>query len=417
MVKIFSHLFYVPGINFKQLFGNISKTKEMYLSKKTVKKSGLLFLWMVLLFSKTLVAQTDSSHMRISLLTCAPGDELYATFGHTAIRIIDSTQHTDYIYNYGTFDFDDPDFYIKFTRGKLDYFLSVQTVPQFMYEYQVENRNVYEQELAVSGDTKRAIVKALSDNMQGANRYYKYDFQYNNCTSRVRDILIQYAGLKVEHPIVPQGTTFRNLLHNYLDRGGKSWSKLGIDLVLGSPVDKKVNIEESMFLPDYLMKGADSALSANQSTLLSKKTLLYTGTRTDEPNRNWSFIVFSVAAILIGSISFIKNKTAQTITRVFDFILLLGTGLIGCLLLFMWFGTDHKSCAANYNLLWALPTHLIAAFAVWKNPPWLRKYFTVCAFLYALVLITWFWLPQQINPALIPVTLLFLARFVQLRKA
>ena len=104
--------------------------------------------------------QNDSSHLRISLLTCAPGEELYSVFGHTAIRITDSIQRTDLVYNWGTFDFDDPDFYTKFVRGKLDYSLSVSGFTEFMYEYDVTKRDVTEQELQLTGDQKMQLQNA-----------------------------------------------------------------------------------------------------------------------------------------------------------------------------------------------------------------------------------------------------------------
>jgi len=381
-----------------------------------VKNKGLPLLLVALVSCLAVFAQTEPSRLRISILTCAPGDELYATFGHTAIRIIDSSQQTDLVYNYGTFDFNDPDFYSKFTRGKLDYFLSVATLPQFMYEYQVENRDVSEQELRLTDSIKRAILTALTENLAGAARYYKYDFLYNNCTSRVRDILIKYAGLKANQTLVPAKTSFRNMLHEYLDKGAKSWSKLGIDLLLGSPIDQLVNIPESMFLPDYLMKGIDSSVHSKPSGILEKKILLFRGIQSQEPFHNRPFYFFSVFALLVAGISFIRHKAARQMTKAVDFMLFLVTGLVGFLVLFMWFGTDHTSCAANYNLLWALPTHLIAAFALWRNPGWLQKYFGFCSVYYLLILVFYFFLPQQLNTGFIPFILLLLFRSLQWRK-
>jgi hypothetical protein len=381
-----------------------------------VKKTGLLFILFACIFCTNITAQTDTSHLRVSLLTCAPGDELYSTFGHTALRLVDSSKQTDIIYNYGTFDFDDPDFYVKFTRGKLNYFLSVESLPQFMYEYQMEKRAVIEQELNIPASAKTAIADALTENLAGANRYYKYDFLYNNCTSRIRDIIQKYAGLSVPSPLVPQKTTFRNMLHEYLDKGGKPWSKLGIDLLLASPIDKKVTITQSMFLPDYLMKGIDSAAPGKDGSFIKSRTVINAGSPSAPGSNYWPLFILSGVCIVIAFVSLLKNKTAQTLTKVFDVLLFLKTGLIGCLLLFMWFGTDHKSCAVNYNLLWALPTHLIAAFTVWKRPKGLSQYFTASSVLYCLLLITWLWLPQQLNPAFIPVVLLLLFRSVQLRK-
>jgi hypothetical protein len=388
----------------------------MYLSKKRlVKKIVLTCMLIGILFGKS-YAQSNASHLRISVLTCAPGQELYSTFGHTAIRIIDSSRQTDLVYNYGTFDFSDPDFYSKFTRGKLDYFLSVAPLDDFMYEYRSENRDVHEQILAADDGTKEIIRLALAENLAGPARYYKYDFLYNNCTSRVRDILLKYAGLKADQELVPAGTSFRDMLHEYLNKGNQAWSKLGIDLVLGSPIDRKVNITESMFLPDYLMKGIDSSVHHPSSHVLQEKIRINQGNGQPTPFRNTPLILFSLLAIVAGIIASLKHKTAITLTRLIDFFLLLFTGLTGCLLLFMWFGTDHAACAANYNLLWAMPCNLVAAFAVWKRPGWLQKYFTFYTLVLLATLLGWLWLPQELNTALLPVCLWLLFRTNRLRK-
>ncbi|MEO8173556.1 MAG: DUF4105 domain-containing protein [Sediminibacterium sp.] len=374
-----------------------------------MKKLSLL-LFIIIFFSQRNAAQDSSSHVRISLLTCGASEELYSTWGHTAIRIIDSVQQSDIVFNFGFFDFNDPDFYAKFTRGKLDYFLVAQSFPDFMYEYQVEKRSVIEQELRLTSSEKIEITQMLIQTLNSPARVYKYDFLYNNCTSRVRDILIKYGGLQPAGALVPSGTTFRNMLHEFLDKG-HPWSKLGIDLLLGSPIDKVVTGNESMFLPDYLMKGVDSS-----SNILLQKAVLNNGSANEIPNYNWPLYIFSLIAVMIIGVSAIKNRSAMILSRVLDITLFLVTGLIGCFLLFMWFGTDHKACAANYNLLWALPTNLIAVFALRKNPQWLRRYFNVCVVIHLLTLLLWFWLPQQLNIAFIPLVVLLLQRCWKLGK-
>lgn len=368
----------------------------------------------VLLSCAIQVHAQDSSHLRVSLLTCAPGDELYSLFGHTAIRVVDSATGLDYVYNYGTFDFNDPDFYMKFTRGKLDYMLSVSTLPEFMQEYQFEKRTVTEQELELSGTEKLYLLQTLNKTLTGPGRYYKYDFLYDNCTTRVRDLLLR-AGLRAERQLVPDNTRFRDLLHQYLDGGAQPWSKFGIDLLLGSPVDKKMNITESMFLPDYLMKGVDSSVHGSNN-VLQNRIVLNEGLPSNRKNTNWPLYVFSTLAIVVIAVSYSKNKTAVRLVGMMDMLLFLVTGLIGCLLLFMWFGTDHRSCAYNYNLLWALPTHVVAAFALRKQPRWLAGYLLFCVALYLLLLIGWFFLPQHLNIALFPFLLLLLQRCWMRRK-
>lgn len=389
-----------------------NKTAVPFQKKKVKKISCWLLL---LLISLGTSAQTDSAKLRISILTCAPGSELYSTFGHTAVRITDSITQTDLVYNYGTFDFNDPNFYSKFTRGKLDYFLSVSDLPSFMYEYQSENRTVHEQVLLLSIENKKTIQQALTNNLTGAARYYKYDFLYNNCTSRIRDILIQYAGLPANQLLVPKETTFRNMLHEYLDKGNQSWSKLGIDLLLGSLIDKKVNIPQSMFLPDYLMKGIDSSVNSEKN-ILQQKIILNQGASSPSSFVDEPLIIFSIFSGILLFLSFLKYRVAKLIVRWVDFLLLLITGLIGCLLIFMWFGTDHKACAANFNLLWALPTNLVAAIAFWKNPQWLVKYFRMIEVIYFVLLIFNPLLPQEYNTGFFAIIVLMELRLLMLRR-
>jgi hypothetical protein len=382
-----------------------------------VKKISLVLLLFISVFTQQLDAQDTVPRLRVSILTCGPGEELYSTFGHTAIRIIDSTAQTDIVYNYGNFDFNDADFYMKFTKGVLDYFLGATSFAEFMYEYQVTKRDVTEQELLLTDSAKLSIRKVLNETLFSAARFYKYDFLYDNCTSRVRDILIKYGGLQTDKLLVPEKTTFRNMLYEYLDKGNQPWSKLGIDILLASPIDIKVNKTESMFLPDYLMKGIDSSVNSNHVGLVLQKKILNNGASINPGNPKLPLYLFSAFAMIMAVISFASNKPARTLTRILDFSLLLITGLIGVLLVLLWFGTDRQVHDSNYNLLWALPTNAIAAFAIWKKPSWLRKYFTVSSFIYAITLLLWAWLPQELNISLVPIVILLLFRSLALKRS
>jgi len=358
-------------------------------------------------------AQTDSSNcrLRISVLTCAPGSELYSTFGHTAIRVIDSTQQLDLVFNWGTFDFNDPNFYLKFIRGKLDYILSVDKYNDFIVTYQEEQRSIWEQELELTCKEKLELFAAMKQNLQGANRFYKYDFLFDNCTTRVRDMVFKnIPGLRVTDSLTLDGVTFRNQIHEYLDEGAKPWSKLGIDILLGSKLDKNVNNWDAMFLPDYLMQGLDVSNLADEG-IIHPSTLIYKATPQDI--RAWKYaplLIFSLFFALLIAFSFMHKPWAIRITKIADSLFLYITGVLGFLLIFMWFGTDHTICKNNYNLIWALPFNFIAAFFIWKRPLWVRRYFYAAALLYGLLLLSWFWLPQQINIALIPLTIYMLLR-------
>jgi hypothetical protein len=196
----------------------------------------------------------DSSHIRISLLTCTPGQELYSTFGHTAIRITDSSSVTDYVFNYGTFNFDDDGFYTKFIRGKLLYYLSVENFTDFKFAYQAENRGITEQILNLDAEEKIAMKLALYENAKEKNKYYKYDFIFDNCTTRARDMLVKYKKNQTTfQPVMPKGTSFRKAIHLYLDKNGKDYQDIlklaSTDLWLG-----KVNITGYLSTNDVFLK-------------------------------------------------------------------------------------------------------------------------------------------------------------------
>lgn len=344
--------------------------------------------------------------IRVSLLTCTPGDELYSTFGHSALRVTDTVRNTDLVYNYGTFNFDEPGFYSKFIRGKLNYFISVDDFYSFQAEYQYENRGITEQVLDLTCAEKENLAEFLSWNMLPANRNYKYDFTFDNCTTRLADVAEKVTDSTVDfHPILTEPTTFRNAIHEYLDRNHKSWSKLGIDILLGSPLDRDMTNRETMFLPDNLMKGFDSATIGNQPLVKEKEIILSKKYIPDEKNNlNNPLFIFSCLFVLIAFLSFSNSAFLIRTLASFDSLLFFLFGFTGILLLFMWFGTDHYMTKANYNLLWAWPTHIIAAFFIHTKRRWIRIYMLIYALFGLLLLGVWHFLPQEMNMALIPLT-------------
>jgi len=351
------------------------------------------------------------------LLTCAPGEELYSTFGHTALRVQDGQKGTDFVFNYGTFEFG-PDFYTKFIRGKLLYFLSVQEFTEFMYEYQLQSRSIQEQVLQLSCAEKQKFYTALQVNAQEQNRYYRYDFLFDNCTTRAGDIVVKNTDSPVVFKnILPEAhPTFRNLIHSYLNAGHQYWSKLGIDILLGAKLDSKVTNREAMFLPDYLLKGFDSASVNNHSLVTPPQTIL----QMPSPLKDKSFfnpgVVFVLLLVIVVGISFIHSNWVRAFISVFDFFSFFILGLAGLLLLFMWFGTDHKVCQNNYNLLWALPANVVMAFFVHSKKQWVKKYFNLVFWLSLVLAVAWFFLPQQMNNALLPVVFLIIYRSWHLSK-
>lgn len=351
----------------------------------------------------------DSSRLRISLLTCTPGDELYSLFGHSALRVIDSNSVTDHVYNYGTFNFDDKNFYLKFVRGKLLYYISIEQFEEFKWLYQSTGRKMTEQVLNFTGEEKKAVKNFLAENLKEENKYYQYDFFFDNCTTRLRDLIVKYKQPAPVLPAVrPADMRFRQAIHEYLDKGNQQWSKLGIDILLGARTDRVMTAAEQQFLPDNLMMALDS--NRNGQLVSSSQNLYTLEAQPAGKNPFTPFVFFSALLVLFVILHFLAGKKFPLLMAGLDGMLFFLTGLLGFILIFMWVGTDHSMTKNNYNLLWALPTHLFISFFIGSKKAWVKKYFSFTIIAGVLLLISWYFLPQQLNVALVPFVLLLMFR-------
>lgn len=327
--------------------------------------SHLYIILLLLLSSIGVTAQitstTPAKHLRISLLTCGPGAEIYSVFGHSALRVIDSTVGTDIVYNYGTFDGFDKNFEINFMRGKLLYYLSDEDYTSFMSIYFQDHRWVSEQVLLLNAAEKAKIEDFLLDNMRPANRAYHYDFFFDNCSTRIRDIFEHGLGNQFKYPnVLPSGKSisFRTIINQYLHN--EHWTLLGINILLGSKVDKNMSNAEIMFLPDFLQDGVGGATLNGQPFATQSKQLLPGQPSTPETSTNSAAIIMWLLAAIttIG----LTIPSLKIIGSIMSNLTLLVTGLLGVLIVFMWLGTNHQTCSNNFNLLWALPTNLFFMF-------------------------------------------------------
>ena len=315
----------------------------------------LLFYFLFGYSQISLTAQTEDpfSEMQVSLLTCRNGDELYTTFGHTALRLYNPVTEADIVYNYGTFDFNTPYFYIKFLRGKLPYKLADTSMSRFMRAYQYEERSVIEQKLQLTSAQKELLVKKLSENIKPENRFYKYDFFFDNCTTRTMDLLEDVTGpLTFDNEV--KDITFRGMLKENLK--GLPWSEFGIDLVIGAVADQKTTRRNQYFLPIYLHDAINEAtLPTQQPVATSDRTILNFEARDAErkiPPTPWPMIL-AVALLLIEILLvFLPPSTFKT---VYDKVWMWLMAIMGLVMAFMWFATDHLATKQNYNLLWANP--------------------------------------------------------------
>ncbi len=376
----------------------------------------IMLLAVALFIQSAAHAQWDSCALRISLLTCSPGTELYSTFGHTAIRVTDTVNGRDVVFNYGTFDDSDPYFYLKFTRGIMVYALSAESFDDFMQEYISEKRSVVQQVLALSCTEKGKLLAALQDNLKEEHRFYNYHFYADNCTTRARDIIRRHTSRPVVfNNILPSpAPSYRQIIHTYLDQGGQDWSRFGIDLLLGSHLDERVTTEEAMFLPDMLLKGLDSARQGTDP-LVAYSSVVLAPARADGAAKNplTPLLVFSLLALIIVVVSVVSiGKHMEKPLLIFDRVFFALVGLLGLLILFVWLGRVDSVCRNNLNLAWALPTHLFAVFFLGRRPGWLKGYWLFSAIVCGILLACWAWLPQGLNPAFMPLLIIILVRSI-----
>jgi hypothetical protein len=318
----------------------------------------------------------------------------------------------DMVFNYGTFDDTDPNFYLRFTRGIMDYALSVYPFADFVQEYEYQRRGIVEQVLQLSCPQKISLNKALQLNNTDENRFYSYYFHTDNCTTRAEDIIVQNINTPVVFkPILPRKFTFRQLIHSYLDKQGHYWSKFGIDLFLGINLDKKMSNKEVRFLPDYLKKGFDSAL-VNQRPLVGESTILLTWPDQSKSSHSWltPFLTFTILLIIIAALTLGKTTRGAKALGIFDGIFFFVIGILGLMMLTLWIIRIDTVCRNNLNILWALPTHTFVAFFLKSKKPWVSTYFQVVFWVSIVLAFTWFFLPQQLNNAVGPLILLIIIR-------
>lgn len=361
-----------------------------------------------------------SENAEIAVITLGPTQtELYSAFGHSAIRVYDPVQGIDDAYNWGLFDFDQPNFYLNFARGYLYYKLGVHPYPLFRDHYIYYNRYVHEQPLNLTLAQKQKLYDYLVWNNQPKNQHYRYDYFYNNCATKVRDVMATVFGDSVvfDGSYIKTDYSIRDLTDIYLPK--QPWGDLGIDICLGLPMDKKASPNEYMFLPDYIETGFNHA-SINGQALVKETISVYESHEAETPKSLvhplTAFIGFAALTLLLTLYDWRKKK----ISNWFDAILFSVLGAVGLLLFFLWFFTDHQAAAINFNLLWALPTHLIIAFALFRNRTWLSSYFLVTAVITLLTLLCWPVLPQALNLFLIPLVVAIFLRSLlnyQLRKS
>ncbi|MEO8534407.1 MAG: DUF4105 domain-containing protein [Flavobacterium sp.] len=300
-----------------------------------------------------------SKEAKISVITCGLGNESYSFFGHTAIRVLDSANNIDVVYNYGNFDFRTPNFVAKFAKGDLQYFVSARTFSEFIEDYNAEKRSVYEQELLISPDLKQTLFDKLNNALFSEDRYYTYKFIDKNCTSMVVDIINATLG---QDALVKKGDTditYRSILYPYFD--GHFYEKLGTSIIFGTKVDQSGT---KIFLPFELKNSLEKTTFQNQPLASKSKTLL---SFEKETPSSWWNNVYTYLFIL----AFVVLAHNKAVDKIYLFIL----SLMGIFFVLVGFYSFHLELAMNYNILLFSPLLLILIFiSIAKNKRWTYRF-------------------------------------------
>jgi len=381
-------------------------------------------IFTILFFFSTVLAAETKDYV-ISVLTIGPGSSLSDSFGHSAIRVQDKSKNYDLVFNYGVYDFNDPNFYSNFIKGYLNYSLGVSYYKDFKSSYISNNRSIKEQVLLLPDVLNKKIADRLIFNSKPENKNYRYDYFSNNCSTIIKDIidesLIDYD-YENDYIVEKKGkNTYRNLIYENINKN--SWGSLGIDICLGSYIDQEIDVKKNTFLPEYLFEYLNSSYYkhpdlSNKIKLVKKNNFInYENKEFQNLNSNnlfysplFIFIIISSFLLFLSSRD-LNNKVIHLILQSTHII----TSAIGFLLLFLWFFTDHFTSAYNYNLLWANPLNIILIFKS-INKKWKIALLKLLLLSLALIVLHSITNVQVFNISLYPFFIFLAFRYLQLIK-
>ncbi len=313
--------------------------------------------------SQAKVLNKPPKESRITLLTAAPGQgDVASVFGHSALRVKGVRGSEDILYNFGTYSWDQPNFLLNFLRGRLLYSLSKQRYGPFLNAYHAEQRSITEQTLHLTQEQEDAIISALAKSYRAENRDYLYEFFFDNCTTRLRDIITEGYQGELVWAQSPQRYTFRDLLHQYT--ASDAWLTFGIDLIVGSRTDRFATMQEEMFLPDYLMSHLNDATDRQGNAIVASEYLVLDFRELEHQRKqketNWPFYLFGLL-LIIEVLIFARVMRNHRVSRSvvwWDRLWYLILGIGGVVLAIMWGLTDHYTTKGNWNIMWLSPLYL-----------------------------------------------------------
>ena len=373
----------------------------------------LLFFSFLIPFYLAAQSVKLSVYSEVSIVTVGPGNELFTAFGHTAIHIKDPLLKFDTVFNYGMFDFNQPNFYLNFAEGKLLYKLGAYPFPRVINQNAYEKRWIKEQVLNLNQQQRQAVFEFLAENLKPKNASYLYDPFYNNCATKPIEILQKLIpNISLNDDFVNSKKSIRSLMNDELNQN--TWGSFGINLALGNKIDRESNLQDYMYLPDFVSESIQKATikvnGKNQPLVKEEKQVLtYDEIKTKSAFLN-PFLILGFL-LLIGIFVSYRDFKRKKISNWFDISLLTITGLVGIGITFLWFFTNHATTPNNFNILWCFPMNALA-FVFYKNKKLLKKYFIFLVILICLVPIIWLTKIQEFNVYIIPMILVLALRYL-----
>lgn len=368
-----------------------------------------LYIYLSLFFVCAYSAKAQDS-IRVSLLTCEPGTEIYALFGHTALRFEDSSRDIDWVFNYGVFSFNTPNFVYRFVKGETDYQLGIVPFRYFEAEYAMRGSSVYQQTLNLTTDEKLRLWHLLEENYLPQNRVYRYNFFYDNCTTRARDRIEQCIDGKIEYPEAPGEYSFRDIVHQYTD--GYAWEEFGIDLCLGAQADQPISGREQMFAPFYMKEAAAKAVivssdGTRRPLVLEETKIVDVQPEEAEPLFPFSPLLAGIVLLVISIIVSVCYFYLRRIPHWWYVLLFAAQGVAGCIIAFLFFCSVHPTVGSNWMLallnpvpLFYLPVLIYHAIRGKKEPYHLVNFVYLTLFIILIPV-----LPQEFNSTILPLAL------------
>ncbi|MBD9145923.1 MAG: DUF4105 domain-containing protein [Bacteroides clarus] len=358
--------------------------------------------------------------IRISLLTCASGEEIYSLFGHTAIRYENHTRGIDAVFNYGIFNFNAPNFILRFALGETDYQLGVNSYERFAAEYHYLERDVWQQELNLTPQEKERLIALLEENYRPENRVYRYNFFYDNCATRPRDLIeksidgiLQYADNMTD---TNTGTSFRDLLHKYSE--GHPWSRFGMDLCMGSQADEIINRRLMMFVPFYVQDYFNQAHIVNKDgqarpLVLNEEKIIMTGSEeAEQPSDGFTPMQAALLLFILTAAATIYGIRRKKTLWGIDLALFFAAGTAGCILAFLALFSQHPAVSPNYLLFVFHPLHLFCLPCMLNRVRKRKRsrYMLANFIVLTLFILLWLVIPQRFPLAVLPLALCLLIR-------